>query len=64
MTGIDALTFSARNLGSGSKAIDIQLTGPDPERLDLAARDLASRLSRYSAVTDLDDGTALSLIHI
>ncbi len=58
VTGIDALTFSARNLGSGSKAIDIELTGPDPGLLDSAARDLAGRLSRYSAVNDLDDGTA------
>ena len=58
ITGVEALSFSATQLGRDSKAIDIQLTGPDQDQLTLAARELGERLSTYDGVKDIDNGTA------
>ena len=58
VTGVESLTFNATSLGPGGKAIDVQLTGPDQEQLEKAARELSGMLARYEGVSDLDDGTA------
>lgn len=58
LIGVDALTFAATTFGSNDKPIDIQLTGPDQEQLDRAARELGERMAEYTGVSDVDDGTA------
>ncbi|MEM8711644.1 MAG: efflux RND transporter permease subunit, partial [Planctomycetota bacterium] len=58
VTGVESLAFNATSLGPGGKAIDIQLTGPDQDQLEEAARELTARLAQYEGVSDLDDGTA------
>ena len=58
ITGVDALAFNATSLGPGGKAIDVQLTGPDQDQLEKAAREVAAGMSAYEGVTDIDDGTA------
>lgn len=58
IAGVDAVSFVATALGPGGKAIDIQLTGPDQQQLETAARELGVRMKEYAGVTDIDDGTA------
>ncbi|MEM9801321.1 MAG: efflux RND transporter permease subunit [Planctomycetota bacterium] len=58
VTGVEALTFSGRSFGPSGAAIDFQLTGPDQDELESAAREIAAALRTYSGVSDIDDGTA------
>ncbi|MFT6110022.1 MAG: multidrug efflux pump subunit AcrB, partial [Planctomycetota bacterium] len=58
VTGVEALTFTSTGGGPGGSAIDVQLTGPDLDQVELAARELAEALAQYEGVSDLDDGTA------
>ena len=58
IAGVEALSFSANSFGEGQKPIDVQLTGPDQQQLERAARELSEGLAAYSGVSDIDDGTA------
>ncbi len=42
----------------GSAAINVELTHPDPETLELAATDLSAAIAEYEGVTDINDGFA------
>ncbi len=52
--GAVELTFTSDLIG-GSKAIDIQLAGPDIDELRRAAAEIKSQLSEYPGVIDISD---------
>ena len=56
--GLESLTFKAETGPSGGAAIDIQLTHRSRSTLETAAVELASALSRYQGVADIDDGVS------
>ncbi len=58
IAGLESLFFDYLVGPGGSSAINIELTHPDPQTLELAATDLASALADYEGVTDIDDGFA------
>jgi len=57
--GIETITFAANRGGPGSgKGLTIGLSHRDADILNRAGQDLAQRLSEYSMVSDIDDGSA------
>ncbi len=56
--GLESLTFKAETGPSGGAAIDIQLTHRSRATLEAAAVELASVLSQYQGVADIDDGVS------
>jgi multidrug efflux pump subunit AcrB len=58
IAGLEKLFFDYLVGPGGSAAINIELTHPDPQTLELAAADLATNLSQYTGVTDINDGFA------
>ena len=56
IAGLESLFFDYLIGPGGSKAINVEITHPDPETLELAATDLAAAISEYKGVTDIDDG--------
>ncbi|AGF77924.1 cation/multidrug efflux pump [Desulfocapsa sulfexigens DSM 10523] len=58
IAGLEKLFFDYLMGPGGSAAINVELTHPDPQTLELAAADLAEAISQYSGVTDVNDGFA------
>lgn len=58
IAGLESLFFDYLVGPGGSSAINVELSHPDPQVLELAATDLAAAVSNYSGVTDIDDGFA------
>ncbi|MBW1751771.1 MAG: efflux RND transporter permease subunit [Deltaproteobacteria bacterium] len=58
IAGLENLFFDYLVGPGGSSAINVELTHPDPQTLELAAADLAGAVANYSGVTDIDDGFA------
>ena len=58
IAGLESLFFDYLVGPGGSKAVNVELTHPDPGTLELAATDLAEALTEYDGVTDIDDGFA------
>lgn len=58
IAGLESLFFDYLIGPGGSKAINVELTHPDPETLEFAARDVAAAIAEYEGVTDIDDGFA------
>ena len=58
IAGLESLFFDYLIGPGGSKAVNVELTHPDPGTLELAATDLAAALTEYKGVTDIDDGFA------
>jgi multidrug efflux pump subunit AcrB len=58
IAGLESLFFDYLVGPGGSAAINVELTHPDPETLELAATDLAKAIGEYEGVTDIDDGYA------
>lgn len=58
IAGLEKLFFDYLIGPGGSAAINVELTHPDPETLELAAEDLAEAISQYKGVTDVNDGFA------
>ena len=58
IAGLEKLFFDYLIGPGGSAAINVELTHPDPETLELAAEDLAGAISQYKGVTDVNDGFA------
>jgi len=58
IAGLESLFFDYLVGPGGSAAINVELTHPDPETLELAARDVANAIAEYEGVTDIDDGFA------
>ncbi len=56
IAGLEKLFFDYLVGPGGSAAINVELTHPDPQTLELAAADLAAALSQYKGVTDINDG--------
>ncbi len=58
IAGLESLFFDYLIGPGGSKAINVELTHPDPGTLELAAADVAASIAEYEGVTDIDDGFA------
>ncbi|MEN8264013.1 MAG: efflux RND transporter permease subunit [Nitrospirota bacterium] len=58
IAGLESLFFDYLVGPGGSKAVNVELTHPDPRTLELAAADIAEALTEYDGVTDIDDGFA------
>ena len=59
ISGLQSITFEADRGGpGGGKGLTIRLSHRDRDLLEQAGRDLAEALSRYSGVSDIDDGSA------
>lgn len=58
IAGLEKLFFDYLVGPGGSAAINVELTHPDPQTLELAAADLAEAISQYRGVTDVNDGFA------
>ncbi|MBU1138078.1 MAG: efflux RND transporter permease subunit, partial [Proteobacteria bacterium] len=58
IAGLEKLFFDYLVGPGGSAAINVELTHPDPQTLELAATDLAVAISQYDGVTDINDGFA------
>ena len=58
IAGLESLFFDYLVGPGGSAAVNVELTHPDPETLELAARDVAAAISGYEGTTDIDDGFA------
>jgi multidrug efflux pump subunit AcrB len=58
IAGLESLFFDYLVGPGGSAAINVELTHPDPETLELAAADLAAEIAEYEGVTDINDGFA------
>jgi len=58
LPGLEALYFEWEVGPSGSRGLTVELSHPDRKTLEVAARDLASKLDTYAGVTDIDDGFA------
>jgi len=56
--GLESLAFKAETGPSGGAPIDIQLTHRSRPILEAAAQELATALSHYSGVADIDDGVS------
>jgi multidrug efflux pump subunit AcrB len=56
--GLEKLFFNFLVGPGGASAINIELTHPDPQTLELAADDLAKALALYQGVTDINNGFA------
>ncbi len=56
--GLESLTFKAETGPSDGAPIDIQLTHRSRPILEAAAQELATALSHYSGVADIDDGVS------
>ncbi|MCB9561856.1 MAG: efflux RND transporter permease subunit [Kofleriaceae bacterium] len=54
--GIDTMEVTYTTGFSGGKAIEVQLSHPDPDKLREAARELATQLGTFQGVKDIDDG--------
>ncbi len=54
--GIESMDVVATTSFGGQKAIDVELSHPDPQTLRDAAARLASELSVFAGVKDVDDG--------
>ena len=58
IAGLESLFFDYLIGPGGSNAINVEITHPDPDTLELAAADIAGVLAEYDGVTDIDDGFA------
>ncbi len=58
IAGLESLFFDYLVGPGGSAAINVELTHPDPETLELAATDLSAAIAEYEGVTDINDGFA------
>jgi multidrug efflux pump subunit AcrB len=58
IAGLENLFFDYLIGPGGSNAINVEITHPDPDTLELAAADIAGVLAEYEGVTDIDDGFA------
>ncbi|MEM7515668.1 MAG: efflux RND transporter permease subunit, partial [Planctomycetota bacterium] len=58
IAGLEALSFDATTGPGRSKAIDVELSHPETDVLELAAADLSATISEYAGIDDLDDGLA------
>jgi len=58
IAGLESLFFDYLVGPGGSSAINVELTHPDPETLELAATDLSAAIAEYEGVTDINDGFA------
>lgn len=58
VAGLERLFFDYLAGPGGSAAINVELTHPDPQTLELAAADLAETLKGFNGVTDINDGFA------
>ena len=59
VAGVETIAFAANKGGPGSgKELTIALSHRDADILNRAGEDLAQRLSEYSMVSDIDDGSA------
>jgi multidrug efflux pump subunit AcrB len=59
VAGVETISFAANKGGPGSgKELTIALSHRDADLLNRAGHDLAQRLSEYSIVSDIDDGSA------
>ncbi|MFO8031011.1 MAG: efflux RND transporter permease subunit [Desulfohalobiaceae bacterium] len=59
ITGLESIKFEADRGGpGGGKALTVQLSHRDQERLEQAGVDLGRSLEDYSGVSDIDDGSA------
>ncbi|MEY3013496.1 MAG: hypothetical protein RIT45_2231 [Pseudomonadota bacterium] len=56
IAGVDTLTFTYSNGPSGGQPIDVELTHPSMDVLEMAAGELAGQLASFSGVKDIDDG--------
>ena len=56
--GAESMTYSYEIGNSGGLPIDIRLSHPDPNTLELAADRLAQALSSFAGVRDIDNGFA------
>ncbi len=56
--GIDTIDLVYTTAFSGGKAIDVELSHPDPVKLREASRMLAHELGQFVGVKDIDDGFA------
>ena len=55
IAGLESLFFDYLVGPGGSAAINVELTHPDPETLELAATDLSAAIAEYEGVTDIND---------
>ena len=58
IAGLEKLFFDYLVGPGGSAAINVELSHPDPQTLEMAAAELAVAISQYSGVTDINDGFA------
>ncbi|HEB02484.1 MAG TPA: efflux RND transporter permease subunit, partial [Nitrospirae bacterium] len=56
--GLERLFFDFLIGPGGSSAINVELTHPDPETLELAATDLAAAIAEFKGTADINDGYA------
>ncbi len=56
LSGIESLRFQYDTAGGGDAPFQLDLSHPDARVLNVAAADLASRLTDYDGVFDIDDG--------
>ena len=59
LPGLESLSFKYNIGPSAGAPIDIQLSHPEREVLEAAAKDLAERLKSFAGVKDIDDDVAL-----
>lgn len=58
LPGVRELSFEATAAGGAGSPVDVQLIGPDLERLQAAARDLREHLATYEGLFDITDTLA------
>jgi len=58
LPGLESMYFEWEVGPSGSRGLTVELSHPDRRTLEAAAEQLASTLSTYAGVTDIDDGFA------
>ena len=57
--GAESLTFAFSITGGGGSPIDVELSHPDSQTLELAASRLAREIGTYNGTRDLDNGVSL-----
>ena len=58
VAGIESFTITARRTGPSSNDLEIRLLGQEPEKLKLAAIDLAGAIAQIDGVSGIDDDLA------
>ncbi len=58
IAGVESMSFDATAGMQGGAAIDIQLSHPERETLEIAAQELALQVSEYAGVSDIDNGVS------